>query len=190
MAQIICICGPSGVGKTSVLEELKKLDNPWSYPVSTTTRIPRPEEKLGEYYHFISDENFTSRLANGDFIEHVIVHGIQYGLQSIDLEAFWTQGIEKTIVLVDIQGVRIIKKLYPNVISIFLIPGSFSDLEERLQERITDKPDDISLRLANAKTEINEHKSECDWQVINNKNNLTDTVGSIVNIINWGFLSI
>ena len=190
MAQIICICGPSGVGKTSVLEELKKLDNPWSYPVSTTTRKPRPEEKRGEHYHFISDENFTSRLANGDFIEHVIVHGIQYGLQSIDLEAFWTQGIEKTIVLVDIQGVRIIKKLYPNVISIFLIPCSFSDLEERLQERITDKPDDISLRLANAKTEINEHKSECDWQVINNKNNLTDTVGSIVNIINWGFLSI
>jgi guanylate kinase len=183
MVQIICICGPSGVGKTSVLEELKKLDTPWSYPVSTTTRKPRVDEKRGEYYHFISDENFTSRLANGDFIEHAIVHGIQYGLQRVDLEAFWTQGIEKSILAVDIQGVRILKKLYPNVISIFLIPGSFSDLEERLQERITDKPDDIALRLANAKTEINEHKSECDWYVVNHKNNLITTVESIVNII-------
>jgi guanylate kinase len=111
------------------------------------------------------------------------VHDIQYGLQKVDLEAYWTQGIEKSILAVDIQGVRILKKLYPNVISIFLIPGSFSDLEERLQERITDKPDDIALRLANAKTEINEHKSECDWYVVNHKNNLITTVEAVVNII-------
>ena len=188
MAQIVCICGPSGVGKTSVLEQLQKLDNPWSYPVSTTTRIPRPEEKSGEYYHFLSDEDFTIRVERGEFIEHAIVHGIQYGLQKADLEALWDQGIEKSIVLVDIQGVRTIKKLYPNVISIFLMPDNFSDLEERLQARIPDNPEEISLRLENAKVEINEHKRECDWHVINNKDNLTSTVAYIVNIINWGLV--
>ena len=104
------------------------------------------------------------------------------------MEAWWDQGIEKSIVLVDIQGVRTIKKLYPNVISIFLIPDNFSDLEERLQARIPDNPEEISLRLRNAKIEINEHKCECDWQVINNKDNLMSTVDDIVNIITWGQL--
>ena len=85
--------------------------------------------------------------------------------------------------IVEIQGVRAIKAAYPDVISIFVIPGNFSDLEERLQLRLPDKPDEVALRLANAKREIDEHRQECNWIVVNVKDELDATVREIVKII-------
>ena len=183
MTQLICLVGPTGVGKTSILERLQLLKKPWSFPLSTTTRAPRPEEEVGGYYHFLSDEEFTQQLEAGEFIENAVVHGKQYGLRKADIECCWDT-VEKSILIVDIQGVKALKELYGNVFSIFILPENFSDLEERLALRNLSE-EETKIRLDNAREEM-KNAPEVDTMITNFKNALDDTVSVILKIIERG----
>lgn len=166
---LIVISGPSGVGKGTVINSLLKKLPDVDLAISYTTRQPRPGEKNGREYFFVSDDNF----AKTDFLESAVVHGFKYGTPNLEY-------LRDTIFEVDIQGARSIREKRPGCLTIFLVPPSQDELQNRLANRKTEKPQDIEIRLKTAKTEM---KScwEADYVIVND--DLKHTVDKIIEII-------
>ncbi len=163
--KIIILSAPSGAGKTSLGRALmEKMPNvTWS--VSHTTRPPRRGEIDGRDYHFVSRDEFQRLLDEGDFLEYAEVYGNWYGTSRSALEKQLAEG---KIVLLDIdwQGARQIRQLYPDAVSIFIMPPSINELENRLRKRGQDAEDVIQKRLAAAKTDMS-HADEYDKVIVN-----------------------
>jgi len=186
MSEVVTISGPSGVGKTVTLEAIQQIakNEPWSFPVSVTTRAQRPGEVDGVHYNFITEEKFQEELADGAFIETATVHTYHYGLLRREVEKGWPE-VEKAIMIVEIEGKRHLQETYPNLFSIFMLPGDFSDLAERLNERPGTTEEEKALRLTNAIREISE-KDEFDIEIINFMGRLDETVNAIAGLIRSG----
>ena len=186
MSQVITISGASAVGKTTILERIQYLANlePWSYPVSVTTRAPRPGEIEGIHYNFITEEEFHEEYTKGSFIEIATVHEYHYGLLRREVESGWPN-IKKSIMIVEIEGMKHLKETYPDLLSIFIMPGKFSDLEERLNLRPNTTTEEKELRLNNARREISE-KDEFDVQVVNVTGQLDITINHVAGYIRSG----
>lgn len=162
---LVIISGPSGTGKDTITQRLLAIDNRFALSVSATTRQPRVGEEDGVDYYFISEEDFSNKIESGDFIEYARYGKNYYGTLKQDVENRIKSG--KTVILViDVQGEANIKKLYPNVLSIFVMPPSYEILEKRLRGRNTDSEDAILLRLEAAKCEM-EKCGEYDYVVVN-----------------------
>ena len=163
--KIIILSAPSGAGKTSLGRALmEKMPNvTWS--VSHTTRSPRPGEIDGRDYHFVSRDEFQRLLDEGDFLEYAEVYGNWYGTSRSALEKQLAEG---KIVLLDIdwQGARQIRQLYPDAVSIFIMPPSINELENRLRKRGQDAEDVIQKRLAAAKADMS-RADEYDKVIVN-----------------------
>jgi guanylate kinase len=159
------IAAPSGAGKTSLVKALTETTPNITVSISHTTRPKRPNEVDGINYHFISSDDFKRMIAQGDFLEHATIFENLYGTSRKAVESQLAQG-KDVILEIDWQGHQQIKQLFPESISIFILPPSPADLRNRLIKRDQDKLDVIEKRLADAKEAIS-HLDEFDYAVIN-----------------------
>ena len=153
--RLYILSGPAGVGKGTVLRRVfEKLDN-IAYSVSCTTRAPRPGERDGVNYVFMDELSFKKMVDEGRFLEWANVHGHFYGTR-------------KDIVEEILQGATQVKGKMPEALMIFIQPPSFEQLVRRLQKRGTEGPEELKLRISNAKTEMS-HAEEYEHMIINDK---------------------
>lgn len=163
---LFIIAAPSGAGKSSLVSALLAEDRNLSLSVSYTTRAPRTGEQDGREYHFVDRATFDAMLERGEFLESASVHGNYYGTSQVWISE--TRGSGLDIVLeVDWQGAAQIRRIFPETISIFVLPPSIDELERRLRARGQDTETAIQARLANAAEEI-AHVAEFDYVIINN----------------------
>lgn len=148
------VCGPSGVGKGTLLGRLMaEYPDDFGFSVSHTTRQPRPGEKDGVHYHFCSKESMEKMIADGGFIEYARVHANLYGTSIAAVRDVSEQG--KTCLLdIDVQGAELVKKTDLKARFLFVAPPRFDELEKRLRGRGTESEDKIQLRLKNAREEL------------------------------------
>ena len=178
---LIVISGPSGAGKTSVIDALLQSDPALTHSVSATTRPPRPNEINGVNYHFLSPSKFETRLGKGEFVEWTRYGGYCYGTLKSEIESPLTEG--KDLVLeIDVNGARALRSWNPKIISIFLLPPSFAMLERRLRRRQTESDQELQQRLAIARSEIAWIK-DYDYCVINPDDKINQAVQQIRHII-------
>jgi guanylate kinase len=163
--RLFVITAPSGAGKTSLIEAVMKADPTLRISVSYTTRPPRPGEKDGADYHFVSDAEFLAMRDRGEFLESAEVHGNRYGTsKQVILDAL-ARG-EDLILEIDWQGAQQVRRLYPEAVGIFILPPSIEELERRLRARAQDSDAVIRRRVENARTEI-AHQKEFKYTIIN-----------------------
>jgi guanylate kinase len=162
---LVVISSPSGAGKTTLahmLAESQKL----VFSVSYTTRSPRPGERDGVDYKFVSDDEFSRMIERQEFAEWAVVHGNRYGTAIHTVNRALEDGTDY-LFDIDWQGGRQIRQQWPNdSVLTFILPPSMAELERRLRRRATDSTEAIQRRLATAKREL-EHYGEYDYLVVN-----------------------
>lgn len=163
---LTCVSGPSGVGKGTVIEALKKIMPNLTHSVSVTTRAPRPGEIEGVDYYFRTKEEFEAMLEQDEILEHDIYVGNYYGTPRKAIEDKVAVG-QDIIMDVTVPGSLAILYKYTQACSIFLLPPSLSTLRERLEKRGTESYDIIDSRLLKAVDEI-EMASKFNYILINN----------------------
>lgn len=152
---IIILSAPSGTGKTTILKQVMPELGPISFSISHTTRAPRTGENDGVDYHFVSKEKFLRLKDQGDFIEWAEVHGNYYGTSVQSVLGMQEEG-QDVVLDIDIQGARQVRQKLNDAFSIFIIPPSWEEQEQRLRGRGTDDDATIQLRLDNAKKELSD----------------------------------
>jgi len=166
--KIVIISSPSGGGKTSICKALLsglRLKQGWRFSVSYTTRQKRNGEKNGREYYFVSEKEFDRKVREGFFAEHFKVHLYKYGTPRKTLDEVVKKG--GVIILdVDVQGAASLRKLYPDAISIFILPPSIKVLRKRLRRRGTETQEQLRIRYENAKKEMKEYE-KFPYTVIN-----------------------
>jgi guanylate kinase len=164
---LFIITAASGAGKTSLVKALVS-DNPnIKVSISFTTRNPRVGERDGKDYFFLDETDFKKMVENNEFLEMAKCHGSLYGTSKLTVKETLDKG-EDIILEIDYQGAFNVKKLFPESISIFIIPPSIKALEDRLHKRGQDSEKDIKLRVAAARNEMS-HLGKFDYVTINNK---------------------
>jgi guanylate kinase len=153
VAPVIVITGPSGVGKGTLIRALLERHPELRLAVSATTRRPRPGEREGVDYRFLSPEEFESRVAAGDFVEHAAYAGNRYGTLRSELERGAREG-GGVVLEIEVQGARQVRDALPDAIQIFIAPPSPEALRERLTGRGTDDEVVMERRLHAAEEEL------------------------------------
>ena len=153
--KVIILTAPSGAGKTSIAAYLLKQIPQLSFSVSATTRAPRGNEKDGVEYHFISLEKFEGHIHQNDFLEYEMVYeGVYYGTLQSELTRIWNLG-KIPVLDIDVKGaIRVQKQIGANCFSIFIMPPSIEILKERLENRKTETPESLQVRLDKTAYEI------------------------------------
>ena len=162
---IFILSAPSGAGKTTLIKRLLQHFPDITLSVSYTTRPRRPAEAAGRDYHFLALKRFAAMRSRGAFAEWAQVHGSLYGTARKPLERALQRGRDM-LLDIDVQGARKIKRQYPRAVSIFIMPPSWRELEQRLALRGTDRRETIRKRLENARREIRE-LTRYDYLVVN-----------------------
>ena len=164
---LVVVSGPSGVGKSTVVDRVFKHAAGFVSSVSVTTRPPRGAEKDGVDYFFITREAFERRRDAGELLEWAEVHGNLYGTPAPFVAESLAGGVN-VILEIDIQGGMSVKERFPEAVLIFLLPPGFEALKERLKGRATDEESVIRRRLENAKHELT-FSNRYDYIVINDE---------------------
>ncbi len=159
------ISGPSGAGKGTIVQGLLVRRPDIVLSVSFTTRPPRPTERDGEHYHFVSPTTFRLMRQRGDFVECAEVHGNYYGTSRRTIEEALASGRD-VLLEIDVQGAAQVKRQMPHAVLIFVEPPSLAILEQRLRNRRTEQAEALSRRLADAYDELRQKKS-FDGVVVN-----------------------
>ena len=165
--RLLVISGPSGTGKSTVIGVLMARKEGLEFSVSATTRAPRPGERDGVDYYFVSRERFDEMVRNNELLEHADFVGNSYGTPRSQVEARLEKGI--TVILdIEVQGAAQVKAAMPEAVTVFLAPPSLEELERRLRGRGTDSDETIRKRLETARKELL-LAPEYDYMVINNE---------------------
>lgn len=178
---LVVLSGPSGVGKDSILMRMRDVGFPFHFVVTATSRPMRPGERDGYDYHFVTEAQFTEQIAAGELLEWAEVYGHYKGIPKSEVRQALQSGRD-VILRIDVQGASTIKQLAPEAVFIFLAPGSFDELRNRLQWRRTESPDQMQRRLEMARHEM-ESLDQFDYVVVNREDHLDDAVGQIRAII-------
>lgn len=167
MSCLFVISAPSGAGKTSVIRTLLQTDINVTLSVSYTTRSPRRDEKNGHDYFFVDRSTFKTMQEQGEFLESAEVYGNFYGTSRKWIEE--TLSSEQDVLLeIDCQGAQQVRVLYPQSVSIFILPPSMAALKARLEQRGMDESKIIERRLSAACSEIG-HLNSFDYVVVNHE---------------------
>ena len=161
------ITGPSGVGKGTLIRGLRERVPELKLSVSATTRPPRPGERDGIDYYFLSEEEFERRVAREDFVEHATYSGHRYGTLRSELERCLAQGIP-VVLEIELHGARQIRESMPEAIAVFIAPPSVDALRARLVGRGTDDPVQVEERLRTAEREL-EAQPEFGHVIVNDR---------------------
>ena len=167
MGHVFVITGPSGVGKGTLIRGLLERVPGLELSVSATTRAPRPGERDGVDYHFLSEEEFDRRVAAGDFVEHACYSGHKYGTLRSELERRMAEAAG-VVLEIEVQGARQIRAAMPEAVQVFIAPPSVEALRARLVGRGTDAPEDVEARLATALEEL-EAEREFEYVAVNDR---------------------
>lgn len=159
------IAGPSGVGKGSVIKKVFESGRKLYFSVSATTRAPRPGERDGMDYHFISCEQFQRWIAEGAFLEHAEFVGNCYGTPKRYVDEAMDRG-EDVILDIEVQGAEQIHRLRPEAVRIFLAPPSWAELRRRLTGRGTESEEKLEKRLQRSREEFQVAR-DYDYLVVN-----------------------
>jgi guanylate kinase len=178
---VIVLSGPSGVGKDAVLARMRRLQRPFHYVVTATTRSKRAREKNGLNYHFLSSKEFQQMIARHQLLEWANVYGNYYGVPKDEIALALSKGVD-TIVKVDIQGASALKRILPQAVFVFLMPPSLEALEKRLKRRRSESSEDLLLRLATAKQEM-KSLPLFDYVITSRQNKLDEVVSQIDDIV-------
>ena len=163
---LFVLSSPSGAGKSTIARMLMATDDGLALSVSATTRPIRPGEVDGKDYYFVSDDTFEQMIADGEFLEWAHVFGHRYGtLKSEVLKQI--ESARDVLLDIDWQGTQQLKQVDPDIVRVFILPPSMTELERRLRARGTDSDDVIERRMARAAAEIS-HWAEYDYVLINN----------------------
>ncbi len=176
----IVVSGPSGVGKDVTLKRMKQRGAPFHFLVTNTTRPKRPGEVEGVDYHFNTPEQFNLKLERGEFLEHALVYGYQYGNSKAEIEAFLAKG-QDVILRIDTQGAETIRHKVAGAVFIFLVATS-AELEKRLRARHTESEQALQIRLRMSAVEMRE-MYKFDYIVMNRDDHLDQAVDEIQAII-------
>jgi len=178
---LIVLSGPSGVGKDSVLEMMKQRGLPFHFVVTATTRPPRPEERDGVDYLFVSREEFAGLIEKEELLEYAIVYNDYKGIPKEQVRKALASG-KDVVMRVDVQGAATVRKISPEAILVFITTSSEEELVERLERRKTETPENLKLRIATARQEF-KRIDEFDYVVVNRDGELDETVDRIEDII-------
>jgi guanylate kinase len=178
---LVVISGPSGVGKDSVVNRMKERGLPFHFVVTATTRPPRPEERDGVDYIFVSREEFAQLIEKEELLENAVVYGDYKGIPKEQVRKALASGMD-VVMRVDVQGAATIRKISPEAVLIFLTTSNEEELVERLKSRKTESVEDLKLRIATARQEF-KRIQEFDYVVLNRDNKLDETVDVIRAII-------
>jgi guanylate kinase len=151
--KVFVITGPSGVGKGTLIRTLLERMPELELSVSATTRAPRPGERHGADYHFLSETDFERRAQAGEFVEHATYSGHRYGTLGSELERRAAAGVP-VVLEIEVQGARQIAETLPEAVRIFIAPPSRDALRARLVGRGTDAGEQIEQRLRTAEREL------------------------------------
>lgn len=179
MARVYVITGPSGVGKGTLIRGLMERVPELELSVSATTRAPRPGERDGVDYHFLTPEEFDRRVQQGDFVEHADYAGRRYGTLRSELEGRLAEGVP-VVLEIEVQGARQVRKAMPEAVQVFIAPPSLAALRTRLVGRGTDDTDEVERRLAVAEQELGA-QPEFAHVVVNDR--LDDALERLVAIV-------
>jgi guanylate kinase len=165
---LIVLSSPSGAGKTTISRMLLDADNEIAMSVSATTRPMRPGEHEGKDYHFVSDDEFDRIIEDNEFVEWANVFGYRYGTPKQPVKDALREGRD-ILFDIDWQGARQLEPDFEGqLVTIFLLPPSMAELEERLRARGTDSEDVIADRMQRASDEIS-HWAEYEYVLVNDE---------------------
>ncbi len=153
MARVFVITGPSGVGKGTLIRGLMERHPELELSVSATTRAPRPGERDGVDYHFLTREEFDRRVAGGEFVEHADYAGRSYGTLRSELDERVRAGAP-VVLEIEVQGARQVRAAMPEAVQVFIAPPSLEALRTRLVGRGTDDAEEVERRLRVAEQEL------------------------------------
>jgi guanylate kinase len=153
-SRLTVLSGPSGVGKSTVVAELRRICPEIWISVSVTTRRPRPGEVDGREYFFVDDNEFDRLIADGELLEWAVLYGRQRsGTPRAPVQERLKAGIP-TLLEIDVNGARQVKRAVPDALMVFLAPPSWDELVRRLTSRGTEPPEVVARRLAVAEEEM------------------------------------
>ena len=180
---LVIISGPSGVGKDTIIDALRRRPSARDYHfvVTCTTRAPRPGEVDGVSYHFVTPERFNELRAGGELLEAAKVHVNWYGTPRGDVRAALTGGRD-VILKIDVQGAQAVKERVPDAVLIFVVPPSLETLFERLKTRATETADELEVRQRNAAIEL-ARQNDYDYVIVNETGQVERTAARIEEII-------
>ena len=162
---LFIVCAPSGAGKSSLVNALLKEVPGLALSVSYTTRAPRPGEADGREYHFVDQATFAAMLERGEFLESAEVHGNHYGTSQAWISARRAEGID-IVLEIDWQGAQQVRRIFPEVVGVFIMVPSLAELERRVRTRGGDSEEAIRRRMAAASDEMS-HAAEFNYVIIN-----------------------
>ncbi len=162
---LFVISAPSGAGKTSLVHALLERKPGIALSISTTTREPRPGEENGREYNFTTVEKFKAAEKQGEFLETALVHGNYYGTSKTWVKKQLASGID-VLLEIDWQGAEQVMKIFPETVSVFILPPSMQALNERLHKRGQDSEETITKRLQGASAEMI-HANLFEFVIIN-----------------------
>jgi guanylate kinase len=180
---LVIISGPSGVGKDTIIEALRRRprDPDYHYVVTCTTRARRPGEIDGVSYQFLTTEEFLSLRDSGGLLEANEVHGHWYGTPRAQVREALATGHD-VILKIDVQGAQQVKERVPNALLVFVVPPSLEALFKRLRSRATETADQLELRQRNAAIEL-ARQEDYDYVVTNEDGQVERTAERIDEII-------
>lgn len=165
---LVVLSAPSGAGKTTLAHMLKKEFAEAEISVSFTTRPARGAEVNGKDYHFVDPLTFKAMIDRNEFVEWAEVHGNFYGSSKGVIDhSYRARGL--AVFDIDVQGGTVIKRKYPDAVTIFILPPSMDELERRLRSRGTDTDDVIARRMLAARAECEKGAQSYDYLVINDR---------------------
>ena len=183
---LVLFSGPSGVGKDTVLDIILDKDEKLQRSVSLTTREKRCGEVDGEDYYFVTKDEFHTMIQNGQVLEYAQYAENIYGTPKAPVDKWLKEG--KTVILkIEVKGAQKIREIYPDAVSIFLMPPSMKVLEERIRIRGTEDEADIERRLEIAKNEVM-RSADYDFVVVNdNLETASNNVLGIIKALNFTY---
>ena len=178
---LVVISGPSGVGKDSVIQCMKERKLPFRFVVTVTTRAPRAGEVHGVDYFFVSREKFAEMIEADEMLEYAYVYNDYKGVPKGQVSQAVESGAD-VVMRVDVQGAATLRRLYPEALMIFLMTENEGIMLERLEERNSEDPEELKLRIATARREL-ERVVDFDYLVINRQDRLEETADKILAIM-------
>jgi guanylate kinase len=178
---LIVISGPSGSGKDTVVQRMQDRGLEFHFVVTATTRPRRPGEVHGKDYWFVSRDEFASMIEKGELIEHAVVYGDYKGVPRAEVQHALASG-QDVVLRLDVQGAETIRKLVPGALLIFILTDSEEELIRRLQNRQTESPAELDVRINTARSEL-KRTEIFDYLIVNHESLLDHTVDVIMAII-------